>query len=129
MTHTDKPHTSVAGDTYKARIGDIVSVEARITEIKGNRFVVEPLNGAEVYLSDVNRYTELRAPLESKIIKRPLRAGDKVRYNTEPGVNEGYYRGRLVAYDNGHWIIRDNTSQRTGGSLVERTEADIFFDL
>jgi hypothetical protein len=129
MVHADKPHTSVAGDTYKARVGDIVSVEARITEIKGNRFVVEPLNGAEVYLSDVSRYTELRAPLNSKVIKRPLRVGDKVRYNMEPGVNEGYYHGRLVAYDNGHWIIRDNTSQRSGGSLVERTEADVYFDL
>lgn len=129
MIHADKPHTSVAGDMYKARVGDIVSVEARITEIKGNRFVVEPLNGAEVYLSDVSRYTELQAPLDSRVIKRPLRVGDKVRYNAEPGVKQSYWRGRLVAYDNGHWIIRDNSSQRTGGSLVERTEADIHYDL
>jgi len=127
--HQDKSHPGVVGDTYKVRVNDIIQIEARVTEIKGDRLVVEPMYGAEVYLSDVSRYTELRAPLDAKVTKRPLRVGDKVRYNSEPGVNEGYYHGRLVAYDNGKWIIRDNTSQRTGGSLVERTEDDIYFDL
>lgn len=61
------------------------------------------------------------------VTKRPLRVGDKVRYNVVEGVNEGYYYGRLVAFDSGKWIIRDNTSQTTAKTLVERSEEDISF--
>lgn len=128
LGRVDKPHAYALDKDYKARINDVVAIEGRITAISNDHFKVEPLNGAEVYLSDVSRFTELRAPLSSPVVKRPLRPGDKVRYNVEEGVNEGYYRGRLIAFDNGKWIIRDNTSQRTGGSLVERKEEDIYFD-
>lgn len=126
----DKPHNSVANGTpYSARVGDIIQIRARVTEIKGTYLITDPLEDAEIYASDVSKYTELRASLNSKVLARPLRVGDKVRYNVVEGVNEGYYHGRLVAFDNNKWIIRDNTSQRTGGSLVERSEEDISFEI
>lgn len=125
--HADKSFTHSLNPTYQVKVNDIVKIEARVTEIKGGHLVVEPLNNAEVYLSDVSRYTELRAPLDAPVIKRPLRVGDKVRYNVVEGLNEGYYHGRLVAFDNGKWIIRDNTSQTTAKTLVERSEEDISF--
>lgn len=123
----DKAFIHTLDPAYRVQINDIVKIEARVTEIKGDYLVVEPMNGVEVYLSDVSRYTELRTPKDALVTKRPLRVGDKVRYNVIEGVNEGYYHGRLVAFDSGKWIIRDNTSQTSAKTLVERSEEDIGF--
>lgn len=128
IRHTDKPHNFVVNGTpYSARLGDIVQIRVRVVEMAEDSLIAEPMDG-EVYLPLPDSY-ELKVPRNAKVLARPLRVGDKVRYNAVEGVNEGYYHGRLVAFDNGKWIIRDNTSQRTGGSLVERPEEDISFDI